>query len=112
MTNDVKKILGYNLVALLGAAVVLRIFIRSEPAYYFSGYSLIMLLVIVLTTLTNIGCAVFTRVTGRRKIYLLGALLVPLIGFGVCAAGTQSIPRIERTHDEPESTESATAHPA
>lgn len=112
MTNDMKKILRYNLLSLLGAAVGLRLFIREESAYSMSGYALIMVPVILLITLANLGCAIFTRVAGRRKIYLLGALLVPLIGFGVCAAGTQSIPRVERMQYEPESSEPATAQPA
>lgn len=112
MANDLNRILGYNFLTLLGAAVGLRLFIREEAANYFSGYGILLALIVLLLTIVNIISAVFTRVAGRRKAYLLGALLVPLVGLGMCATGVRSIPRIERTLEEPESTEPATARPA
>lgn len=94
MKSPFQRIFTYNLSVLLGAACLLRLFIREEYTTEISGYAVLLALLILCLSVFNIAAASLTTVPGRGKVYLLAALLVLLVGFGVCAVGVQSIPRI------------------
>jgi hypothetical protein len=93
MKSPFQRIFIYNLGVLLGAAGVLRLFIREEYTTGISGYAVLLAVLIICLSVFNITAASLTTVPGRGKIYLLAALLVLLVGFGVCGVGAQSIPR-------------------
>ena len=102
MVHDKKslfqRIIGGNLLLVLGLAGGLRLLIRSEYTRDISGYGVVMALGVVSLTLLNLVGALLTRNSVRRRAYLLGALVVLLIGFGACAAGVRSMPRTERIY--------------
>ena len=89
------RIGGYNLVLVLGAAGILRLVIRQEYALGISGYGSLMALLILGLFFLNLLGALITGDSGRRWAFLLSALLVLLVGFGVCAVGVNSIPRTQ-----------------
>jgi uncharacterized membrane protein len=74
------RVLLINLLVLLVAAALLRLLNQGQEAGL--GFVISMAFVIgVLAFLNLLGVA---AATGHRKDYLLGLLLVLIVGFGVC----------------------------
>ena len=94
MKRPFQRIFSMNLGILLGIALILRMLIREEYIFSISGYGILMALTVIALALVNLAGAVLTPQSEHRRAFLLSALLVLLIGLGVCAAGVQSIPRI------------------
>lgn len=80
MEKYTARVLLLNLLALLVAAALLRVLNQGREAGL--GFAISMALVIVVLAFLNlVGVA---AANGHRKDYLLGLLLVLLVGFGVC----------------------------
>ncbi len=94
MNPPFKRIVGVSLSVLLATAGILRLFIREEPAYAFSGYAALLALTVLVLCVANLVGAGVAK-AGHRQAWLLSALLVLLIGLGVCAVGVQSVPQVQ-----------------
>lgn len=81
------RILGFNLLALLLAALVLRLLnLDKESAKNYVGW---MAIGIVVQMLVNVGMAFTAHETAAKQAHWLSVLLVLLIGFGACAGGVE-----------------------
>ncbi|GAA4382812.1 hypothetical protein [Hymenobacter koreensis] len=89
MEPHTKRVLGGNLLLLLVGAVLLRLF-NSGSGEAGLGFLILMALFILMLLLINLCAAIATSQRGHRKDYLLGMLLVLLVGFGTCFATASS----------------------
>lgn len=80
MEKYTSRVLLLNLLALLVAAALLRLLNQGREAGL--GFVIFMALAIGVLALLNLAGAIVAD--RHRKDYLLGLLLVLLVGFGVC----------------------------
>ncbi|GGF21467.1 hypothetical protein [Hymenobacter cavernae] len=80
MESFTKRVLVFNLLILIGTAAFLRLIMRGSEASL--GFVISMAFAILLLVFLNLIGAAFSK--GHSKDFMLGALLVLLIGFGTC----------------------------
>ncbi|WP_400190552.1 hypothetical protein [Hymenobacter sp. B81] len=87
MEPHTRRVLSYNLLALLLGAGGLRLLNQGRDAGL--GFLIFMALLVLLLLLLNLAGIILVRERKRRLDFVLGLLLVLLVGFGACL-GTAS----------------------
>ena len=80
MDKYTTRVLLINFLALLAAAGLLRLLNQGREA----GLGFMIMMAFAIGVLALLNLAGVAAVDGHRKDYLLGLLLVLLVGFGVC----------------------------
>lgn len=83
MDNYTTRVLLFNLLALLVAAALLRLLNQGQEA----GLGFVIMMAMAIGGLAFLNLIGVAAADGHRKAYLLGLLLVLLVGFGVCLGG-------------------------